>query len=60
LGYNGILRELVRLEERDHHLVFGARVVGENKSAEIDEADKKENGKDTFLGGGHAAMIPFD
>ena len=51
---DGVLREFVRLEERDHHLVFCAGVVGKNKYGEIDDADQDEDGEYTFLGGGHA------
>ena len=50
---DGVLREFVRLEERDHHLVFGTGVVGEDKGGEIGDADQNEDGEDTFLGGGH-------
>ena len=56
---DGILRKLIRLKERDHHLVICASVVGENKDGEVNDADSCENYKDSFLGGGHAAMIPF-
>ena len=59
LHYDGILREFIRLEERDHHLVFCAGVVGEDEDGEVNDADECENCKDTFLGGGHVAMIPF-
>ena len=54
-----ILRELIRLEKRDHHLVFCAGVVGEDEDGEVNDADECEDCKDTFLGGGHGAMIPF-
>ena len=59
LRHDGILRELVRLKERDYHLVFGTSVIWKNEGAKINNADKEENGKNTFLGGSHAAMIPF-
>ena len=55
LNCDRILRELIRLEERDHHLVFCAGVVGKNKYAEIGDADKDEDGKNAFLAGIHAA-----
>ena len=50
---DGILREFVRLEERDHHLVCCTGVVGEDKGGEISDADQNEDGENTFLGGGH-------
>ena len=51
---DGVLSEFVRLEERDHHLVFGAGVVGGDKGGEICDADKNEDGEDAFLSGSHA------
>ena len=57
--HNRILRELIWLEERDHHLVFCAGIVGENKDSEIGDADKEKDCKNALLGGGHAVMIPF-
>ena len=58
LRHHRVLRELVRLEERDHHLVFRAGVVGEDEEGKINDADEKKDGKDTLLGQGHGAMIP--
>ncbi len=59
LDDNRILRKLIRLEERDHHLVFRAGVIRENEGAEISNADDDQDEKNAFLGEGHMAMIPF-
>jgi hypothetical protein len=59
LGHDGILRELVRLEERDHHLVLCAGVVGEDENDEINEADEEQGDENALLCRGHAAIIPF-
>jgi hypothetical protein len=40
LDHNGILREFIWLEKRDHHLIFRARIIGDTKGEKINDADE--------------------
>src|SRR5687768_11229176 len=53
LHHNGILREFVRFEKRDHHLVVRTRIIGEDEDGEIKNTNKNKNAKYAFLSGGH-------
>lgn len=54
LRHHGILRKLIRLEERDHHLVLRAGVVRKDEDREVQEADEYQYRKDAFLFQVHA------
>lgn len=47
--HNRVLRELIRLEERDHHLIFGAGAVREDEQDEIGDADQDQDRECAFL-----------
>ena len=48
-----ILRKLIRLEERDHHLIVRSSAVGRNEEDEIQATDGEQDEENPFLQGGH-------